>query len=228
MADFITKVAKVIFPEKFKQAIKIESGSPDFIGARELINIFEFDIVKTREVLYENEITENPIEDGSKITDNIIKRPIQITFEGLISEASIGNSILSGLTRNLPIGSTFERKTLSEAYSILEGLRDNLTEVVLQIPKGGTYKRMYVKSLKINDDKDTNKSLKFNIVFQQVQFAYSFIDSVTINRISKAKPKSDKGTQASQESEKKVDEISLFRFVANRFENRVGNYTPIE
>jgi hypothetical protein len=226
MADFITNVAKIVFPEKFKQSFKVEEGDPNLIGAKNLINIFEFDIVKTREIVYENEITENPVEDGFVTSDHIIKRPIQISFDGLISEASVGNSILNGLTRALPFGSTLERKSLTEAFAKLEELRETRTAIVLEVPKGGIFNNMYVKSLKINDDSTTSKSLKFNITFQQLNISFSFIDTTTINRINKAKPISEKGAQVEQESIPK-EEIGLFRFIQNRFENKVGNYSPI-
>jgi len=228
MADFITSAAKIVFPEKFKQSLQIEGGSPDQIGPRSLLNLFEFDIVKTREAVYENEITENPVEDGTKITDHIIKKPIEINFDGLITEASIGNSILSGITRSLPFGSTLERKSLTEAYKVLEGLRTNLTEIIIETPKGGFFRKMYVKSLRMLDDKDTSTTLKFNISFRQLSIAFSDIQTVKINRIDSAKPISSKGEQAAQASETKTEEIDLLRFIGNRFENRSGNYTPIQ
>ena len=229
MADFITNAAKIVFPEKFKQSLQVEGGSPSIIGARPLLNLFEFDIVKTREVIYENEITENPVEDGSIITDHIIKKPIQMNFDGLITEASIGNSILSGITRTLPFGSTLERKSLTEAYKVLEDLRNKSTEIIIETPKGGIFRKMYIKSLRMLDDKETSTTLKFNISFQQLKITFSYIQTAsrTINRIDSAKPISSKGDQAAQASETKKEEIDLLRFIGNRFQNRSGNYTPI-
>ena len=214
MASLISSAAKIIFPERFKPSLKVESGSG--IGPKKLINIFEFDIVKRRSITFKNELTSNPIEDGSVITDNVVKMPIEVSYEGKITESSISNSILNGITRFIPIGSDFERLSLSEAFKVLEDLRTDLTEVIIETPYGRIFRNMYVQSLTINDDQTSSTVLQFTITFREVQKAFTLIEQLNQNVVEAAKAKTNFGDQAAKISKTKADKLSLWEFTKRR------------
>jgi hypothetical protein len=214
MSSLVSKAAKIIFPERFKPSLKVETGSA--IGPKKLINIFEFDIVRRRTITFKNELTSNPIEDGSVITDNVVKMPVEISYDGLISEASISNSILNNITRFLPIGSDFERLSLPEAFKVLEDLRNNLTEVIIETPYGGIFRNMYVQDLAINDDSTTSAALAFSITFKEVPKAFTIMDETTQNVVEAAKGLTNFGDQATQAAKTDASKIGIVEFLKRR------------
>lgn len=223
MVNLVSKAARLVFPERFKSNLKVEENVG--IGPRRLLNIFEFDIVRRRSITYKNEITSNPVEDGSVITDNIVKLPIEITYEGLISEASISNSILNGLTRFIPVGSDFDRLSLAEAFKVLEDLRENATEVIIEVPYGRIYRGMYVEALEINDDATTSTTLSFSIQFKEIQKAFTLIETVNENKAGdNPKSKTAFGDQPTESSPVQAKELTLWEFT----KRRVGDFNVFE
>jgi hypothetical protein len=215
MTSLVSSAAKLVFPERFKSSLKVEEGVD--IGPRRLLNIFEFDIVRRRSIVYKNDITSNPVEDGSVITDNIVKLPIEISYEGLITEASISNSILNGITRFIPVGSDFDRLSLAEAFKVLVDLRENATEVIIEVPYGAIYRGMYVESLEINDDVSTSTTLSFNIQFKQIQKSFTLIEAANQNKAGdNPKSKTSFGDQPAESSNIQADELTLLEFTKRR------------
>lgn len=203
MGNFISDKAKVLF-SSFKQDFKIDRFPVDDLG-RQLpgipvrLQVLEIDIVKSRTITYENDITENPVEDGTVITDHIIERPVEIAIDGIISTASLSNSLLGNiLSGENPLKSNKER--IQDAFNALKQLRIQKLATIIETPYGEVFMKMFIKSLSISQVPQTGDALRFNVIFKQIKFVASQVVNVSKQvAVDTAKPTTNYGRQPAEE-----------------------------
>ena len=221
MANFISDAAKVVFPNRFKQSLETNQFPTDELGRQipgppDRLQLLEIDIVKSRTINFKNDITENPVEDGSVISDNIIERPVEIIIDGLISQASLSNSILNNiLSFENPLKSNSDR--IQDAYNVLDELRKERTATIIETPQGAVFRDMFIKDLSINDLPKTGEALSFNVTFRHINFVTSQLVIVSNTTISldTAKATTNYGQQAGEVTP--LSELTFSGFIKSGF-----------
>ncbi len=128
------------------------------------------------------DITENPVESGSYITDHVQVKPARLTIEGLVSDTPIsllGIALIGNDNRARKVyDQLLEIQYAAEPIDIITGLTQ--------------YENMILKSLTVPRNAETGKSLRFNAVFQEVIIIESS-DIATATTSSQFAPKTDVG-----------------------------------
>jgi hypothetical protein len=105
------------------------------------------------------DITENPVEIGSTITDHVQVKPATLTIEGLVSDTPI--NYLTGV-RNI-FSDTLSKKTYEELVAIQKARQP--ISVITGLKQ---YANMILKTLSVPRNADTGKALRFNATFQEI------------------------------------------------------------
>lgn len=144
------------------------------------------------------ELTDNPVEDGAKITDHVQIQPKQLTIEGVVSDfplgyLEIGNIMNLGRT----VMSLFGKSSRSvDAYNKLVKLQEK-REPFTVVTGLKRYKNMILTELSVPRTAETGKSLQFRAVLREIRIAKtgsvggSFADDIA----DKAQSLADKGQQ---------------------------------
>lgn len=117
-----------------------------------------FDAIISEQHSGEVQVTENPVERGIDVTDNIRPKPEQLTLDALVSNAPLDPSLL---------GDANNPKRASEAFRVLRELRDAGTLVTV-VTGLRTYDSMVIKRLDVNRDKKTGQALAAKIQLIQI------------------------------------------------------------
>ncbi len=128
------------------------------------IDGYLIDCLLTVEHVFDNEVTEFPVESGPDVTDNIRPRPIQVTMECIVSNSPIG---AIATARANAIAGEFSGPA-DEAYERLLTIRDNRALVPIRTGLQ-EFKNMALKSLGVPQSSETGDAIKFTVVWIQVQ-----------------------------------------------------------
>lgn len=139
-------------------------------------------------------ISSNPIEDGSNIADHVIREPIRVVIEGVITDTPMGlaaftdgsastiggvvDSISGIFGKSTSSGDTRSRQAYKELVSLLE--KKELLEIVTKLE---TYDNLIFESITVNQDKTTAKSVFFLAYFSEalvVISSSSYLDAENI------------------------------------------------
>jgi hypothetical protein len=138
-------------------------------------------------------ITENPVEDGTVISDHIILDPRVLTINGFVSNAHpVITSFQQAFTREDKVKAAFE--LLEDIYYARE-----LFTVVTNLK---VYEDMFIETLSIDKTSDTGDALNFNMDLKEVRK----VENVTI-AIANTKLAARKKAQA--QGRKKLGNKSL-------------------
>ena len=178
-------------------------NSPGKIGAVEL------DAVLSESHSYENSVTSYPVEEGSPITDHVIRKPEEVEINGLVTDSPINP------------GKVFDKNRASNAFTKFLELAGydylDQTSTVAKV-KGDfklvtvvtglrAYYDMAITSFKVNRGNKTGKSLPFSIRLKKIHFATSrFIQLPNVSETNSKAPntknrsvsKVDSGVQATK------------------------------
>jgi len=129
------------------------------------------------------QISKNPIEDGSEITDHVTLDNTRLTISGMVSDSPLGfvfftstanSPVQAGKTGKASVGAllagTVTRSTLTFDY--LNELMDKRIPFSI-INKFKIYEDMVIQSLTIPRDGSEGESLKFTAVLEQVNVVSS-------------------------------------------------------
>lgn len=160
---------------------------------------FEIEILRSANHRFENLLTQNPVEDGSILSDHIVNQPIILEFEGRISDTplTIFGSLAGGVVGKVAsdfganqeiataaafggsaIFSSLTPGVAQQAFLTLVALwesRDTFTVVTGY----RTYDDMAIEKLAFPRDRQTGRSLIFNVTLRQVRKAATLISEVT-------------------------------------------------
>ena len=163
---------------------------------------------------YTNDITEFPVDSGDFITDHVIKKPLVITIDAVISNTPLpkkGVVIPAPVFTKLPYspGAISEIATLTDsvnrdandAYTNLLLWREARTTLNL-INGLNTFTNLQIKSWKVDLSKKTDTAFYFNITLQQIRIANSMtvdVQSFASSVRGKASPNKNIGTPATKQ-----------------------------
>jgi hypothetical protein len=155
------------------------------------IGNLSLDVTLRDQVTFRNEVTEFPIEDGSVITDNVIRKPDNITIEGKVSDSPLMMNLKEGVTaytdsfssgqlgKNLLNTGSRTEQALTELLRIVgrpypigvnSPISRTVVPVVVTVVTGLlVYNNMVVTSLTIPRDAKTGRALSFSIELTNIK-----------------------------------------------------------
>ncbi len=143
----------------------------------------DIDGVKIDGILTENtdvkvRVTTNPIESGADIIDHVIKVPVNLTLEGVITDtplgaaafANIGNAIGGAIDSLTGLVGSSESQGLSRSQQGYKMLVDLLKkrELISIKTKLSEYDNLVFQSIIVNQDKNTSRAVFFTATFIEV------------------------------------------------------------
>lgn len=151
--------ASVLFPKKYGIGVDYSSRKDNtlaFDSDSFLAGGLTFDLIMEESHLWENDVTEHAVEDGSVLTDHIRNLPRKGTLVGLISDYSLNAFALDNLDSRY-----------QKAYALLKELwqKRELVDIVVSME---TYKNVAITSVDMRRDGSTGLSQKFKISFKEV------------------------------------------------------------
>jgi len=194
------------------------------------IDQIQLDCVLRENHSFQNEVTNFPIEDGSQISDHIVRQPTRLTLDGFVTNSPVN---LLGIASNLIKGLGRERveTALTELLVIQEGALDNagnITHKLITVATGlRTYNDMAMVSLNIPRDRTTGDTLRFTAEFVRVNIATSEIVPVEKLKasVSEQGPSTiSRGKQtATDASDATKNKVSWAKQLVNTGRELVGN-----
>lgn len=143
---------------------------------------------------FSNEITENPLEDGTVITDHINQKPLTLEL----------NVVITGEYEGTP----------QEKYERLLEIRNN-REIISVIGALQVYEDMAISEINLEKSADNAKGYSGTISFQQIRFATAETITVeiappVIDEEEQPAPEGEKGETSTKDSEsEEVDEETV-------------------
>lgn len=120
----------------------------------------EFNLIDTETHEWKREVTSNPVENGSPISDHIIDQPDSLTITGMISNAPILGLLdeASGLID----GSLSSQDYVAQAFDLLDNLRQS-KQLIKIYTRYKTYSNMVLQSVSIPRTPDIGDSITVTI-----------------------------------------------------------------
>ncbi len=158
------------------------------------------------------EPTDNPVEQGSNVTDNVDVKPLEFSMEGVISEspitleaALIGNvaGVIGGVVgrgTSSPLAGAVATGALAalggalfgaannrvrDAYNTLEEIRTKGIPVTI-ITGLRTYNNMVLRNFVVNRIASTGRSLSFTAAFKEIRIVTSLVIKLPKEAIDEA------------------------------------------
>lgn len=158
-----------------------------------LVDSVVFDAVVNEAHSGEVQVTDNPVERGVDVTDNIRPKPEQITLDVIVSNSPLRQTL---------DGNPDNPKRASEAFRVLRELRDG--GVLVSVVTGlRSYDSMVIQKIDVSRNVKTGQVLSAKIALRQILIA----DTATVPapiKPSGEKKKSD-GKKPSKEASAKQD-----------------------
>lgn len=145
-----------------------------------MIGTYVIDASITESHVYESQVTEFPVEQGSAISDNIRPKPIMVTIEGIVSDTPIGKMIDQrnaehGDSAFLPTTDAATAKARGDAQSApstdalaaMLAIRDARQPVPITTSLAN-FENMVLINLEVPRDVTTGSALRFTATFQQI------------------------------------------------------------
>lgn len=155
------------------------------------INGYPIDLALSEEFSAETEITEYPIETGANASDHMRNLPIELTFEGIVSDTPIGAAAVDPTRQGEGV------KPSKDAYDRLVEIRNNREPVVIECSLG-KFEKMGLANLSIPRSRTTGKSLHFTVTFREMNFITNNRTTVRV-AIPNGKGRANLGNKESQE-----------------------------
>lgn len=146
-----------------------------------LIDSWPYDLMVSGELKFASEITDDPVESGGSISDNVRPLPVAFSLEAIVSDSPIGD-IANHESRRVDdvseavFGSDMVPLPSAEAYERLLEIRKTSKLVTIEIPvasrsnKPGklTFDNMALEELSVPMSADTAGGLTFSASWKQV------------------------------------------------------------
>lgn len=136
------------------------SGGGHFKVADPTIGFLEVDCVDQETHEWTNDVTTNPVENGSPIADHVIIQPDRITIVAFVSNAPI-LGFLDGMSNLLSDGLTSEDRT-QKAFTTLEQLAKSKSMVTIYT-RYKQYTNMVITNISIPRRPDDGDAINFTI-----------------------------------------------------------------
>jgi len=177
----------------------------------------DFDATLSESHNWSNEVTSNPVENGSAISDNILNLPTKIKLTGFITNSPIFNDLekKDGANQENSGDVSNDDDRVDKALGLMKKLIDS-NPIVTVYTKYFVYPDMAITSINFDRDSTTGNSIEVDIEFIKVKLVETQAVQVP-NGISrkldkksgpgikeKTDPKKNAGTKQSEESKGSV------------------------
>lgn len=139
-------------------------GFPTIVLAK--IGPIEIDVVRSESHDFAADISSNPIEDGTPFSDHVVLRPVVVTMQGRITDASMITLDLRSPGRAI------------EAYRALVQLQTSREPFTL-VTGINVYENMLIQSISFPRTSNDGQSIRFSAVMQELLVVG---DEASINR----------------------------------------------
>jgi len=131
---------------------------------------FEVDAVLSETHNFSRQVTDNKVENGSPIADHIIKNPVTLEIQAIVTDAPIKGIIegISDAVDNLLGGSKYTNDCFGALYQLYE--YQGYMTVYTQYK---TYPKMVIESISIPRDPKDGEALVFTISMKQIRIVSS-------------------------------------------------------
>jgi len=139
------------------------------------INGITVDGILTESVNVEVRVTQNPIEEGADVSDNVVLAPNIITLEGVISDSPLGFAAVAAISKT--IGSAFDSITgefggstetrSQQIYNELVSMLKERKFIEIQTTLG-LYENLIFQSIFVDRNKQTSRAVFFTATFLEV------------------------------------------------------------
>ena len=121
-----------------------------------------------------SDITENPVEEGAKITDHVQNKPDELIMEGVISDSPLGFPILGNIINIVNTVTTLfgQSSRSQDGYNKLRELKTKRVPFTV-ITGLKRYENMVIKDLNIDRTATTGKSINFRAVIKEIRIVSS-------------------------------------------------------
>lgn len=137
-----------------------------------MIGTQEIDVFVTEEHSYTSTTPTHVVEDGSTVSDMVVKEPITVTVEGIVSVSSTASNSKNDVTP----------ERADNAYAVLKQLNRTGTPVKV-VTSLEVYENMVVTSFIPKRGKGTGDALRFTATFTQVTLAKT--EFITEKKVAK-------------------------------------------
>jgi hypothetical protein len=157
-------------------------------------------ITETHEM--EAELTEFPVETGSDIADNRIKRPRIVTIDGVVASAP---------TNPLQIVGPLAPLSVPNGFKALEALFDS-SELITVVTELKTYEDMAITKISIPRSNDTGRAIFFSMECRSVQIVSNRTFEVPVLEPEKASTQVEQGKKPTKPGpDLSQDDLSVFQ-----------------
>lgn len=120
------------------------------------------------------DITENPVEEGAKITDHVQVNSDELTIEGVITDTPLGFPVIGNIQNIInSVTSIFGKTSRSiDAFNQLVTLKEQREPFTVYTGLK-RYESMVIASLSVQRDKDVGKAIAFNCVMRKIRIVSS-------------------------------------------------------
>lgn len=131
---------------------------------------FEVDAVLSETHTFSRQVTDNKVENGSPVADHIIKNPVTLEIQAIVTDAPIKGIIegVSDAVDNLLGGSKYTNDCFGALYQLYE--YQGYMTVYTQYK---TYPKMVIESITIPRDPKDGEALVFTISMKQIRIVSS-------------------------------------------------------
>ncbi len=137
-----------------------------FIQKKSGIGMITFDALVSESVTAEAEITNNPVEQGVDVSDNIVVQPLSFKLEAIISDTPLSYTETFNKIVDFVKGNEHERPSVKAWNELLKLQADRKPFTYQNNLK--KYDNVAIKSLNYTQDKDTFNILSFSVTLQEV------------------------------------------------------------
>jgi len=165
--------------------------------------IASLDFDATLDELHEwkNEVTQNPVETGSPITDHIIEKPDKLRLQGVIT-----NSPLRGEFAGQYFGGDTESPRIQTAFEAIRELH-KARDIVVVYTKHAIYTDMVIESVSIPRNAQIGEEIQFTMELVNIRFVNTQMVTLPPGISQKKSAKSDGKTAKKAEPQKAAGKV---------------------
>ena len=157
-----------------------------------LIGGYEIDALLSVDPSHRSEVTIHPVEEGAKVSDHIIERPLTVNVTGIVSDSPIGLVALSRAEGSKPS---------ADAYSHFQTMQKDKLPVSIESGVYPVFDHMVLLSISAPKSATTGASFRFSASFQQIEYAAVDTDfQETLVALPREKRKVNNGAQAAEDA----------------------------
>lgn len=181
-----------------------------FVSSGEL-NTVTFDALLKESVDMPADVTDYAVEEGSDTSDNIRKKPVTLTLDGVISDHPLGNA---GRSQTPGGGAPGESKQPS-----VETRSQNTLKLLEQVQEEGVtvdvfsglkrYQSMAITNIHLDRDKMVKGGLKLTIQLKTIRKVNGQTVAIQNAKESSGKTKTDKGKQTPKQADDETNKDSI-------------------